>query len=304
MRLARTFASFIGKKYSWTATAASSVSSRIFAVGAGHNMIGTRYDEDLPKQQCQSKSLLFSSSAAAAGVSNSNSNSNSLIGLNIDAAKDALRSADAVCFDVDSTVIAEEGIDVLAEYLGKHEIVASLTRAAMQGGMKFQDALSQRLDAMKPSRSQILSCIEHHPPTLTAGIVEVIAKLHARNTPVYLVSGGFRLMIEPIADRVGIAKDRVIANTILFNDQGHYIGFDTDEMTSRDMGKPAAVQYLIDTHGYRNVVMVGDGATDAQAKPPATAFIGFGGVVVRETVQNNADWFVTDFADVIKVLDE
>jgi phosphoserine phosphatase len=230
----------------------------------------------------------------------------STVGLHIDAAKDALRSADAVCFDVDSTVITEEGIDVLAEYLGQYEVVANLTRAAMQGGMKFQDALRQRLEAMKPSRRMILDCIQHHPPTLTPGVAEVIAKLHARGTPVYLVSGGFRMMIEPIAERVGIAKDRIFANTILFDDSAEqqYVGFDANEMTSRDMGKPAAVQHLIDTYQYTTVVMFGDGATDAQAKPPATAFIGFGGVVVRETVKNASDWFITDFHDVIEILDE
>jgi hypothetical protein len=44
--------------------------------------------------------------------------------------------------------------------------------------------------------------------------------------------------------------------------------------------------------------------TDAQAKPPATAFIGFGGVVVREAVQRQADWFITDFHDLIYILQQ
>lgn len=230
--------------------------------------------------------------------------SSSSIGLDIAGAKVALQTADAVCFDVDSTVIAEEGIDVLAEHLGKHEIVAALTKSAMQGGMKFQDALSQRLDAMKPSRQQVLNCVRTHPAPLTPGVASVIAKLHERNADVYFVSGGFRMMIEPIAVSVGVPKDRIFANTILFDEEGKYAGFDANELTSRDMGKPAALQHLKDTFGYKTMVMVGDGATDAQAKPPATAFIGFGGVAVREAVQKSADWFITDFNDVIKVLDE
>ena len=49
--------------------------------------------------------------------------------------------------------------------------------------------------------------------------------------------------------------------------------------------------------------MVGDGATDAQAKPPADAFVGFGGVVARSAVREKADWFVTDFADVVAALE-
>jgi len=54
--------------------------------------------------------------------------------------------------------------------------------------------------------------------------------------------------------------------------------------------------------GYKNMVMVGDGATDMQARPPAKAFVGFGGVRVREKVKQGADWFVTDFNEVLAVL--
>ena len=48
--------------------------------------------------------------------------------------------------------------------------------------------------------------------------------------------------------------------------------------------------------GHKNVVMIGDGVTDMQAKPPAALFIGFGGVVVREKVRDGADWFISDFS--------
>ena len=55
-----------------------------------------------------------------------------------------LKKADAVCFDVDSTVINTEGIDELADYFGAGEAVAKLTKEAMEGGMKFEDALDAR----------------------------------------------------------------------------------------------------------------------------------------------------------------
>jgi phosphoserine phosphatase len=51
--------------------------------------------------------------------------------------------------------------------------------------------------------------------------------------------------------------------------------------------------------------MVGDGATDLQAKAPgvaADAFIGFGGVAVRPVVEEGADWFVTDFGEMTAVV--
>ena len=48
--------------------------------------------------------------------------------------------------------------------------------------------------------------------------------------------------------------------------------------------------------------MVGDGATDLEARPPADAFIGYGGVIVRDNIKKKADWFVTDFADLVGAL--
>ena len=57
--------------------------------------------------------------------------------------------------------------------------------------------------------------------------------------------------------------------------------------------------------GYKTVVMIGDGATDMEARDiegGADAFIGFGGIAVREKVKAGADWFVLSFQDMIDVL--
>ena len=102
-------------------------------------------------------------------------------------------------------------------------------------------------------------------------------------------------MINPVAEVLKIPLHRVYANNLLFNEDGTFKGFDSSELTNRDGGKPAVIQMLKDAHGYETVVMVGDGATDMQARPPASAFIGFGGIVVRDSVKAGADWFVTDF---------
>jgi len=237
----------------------------------------------------------------------SSSGSSELVGNSVRDAMYSLYTADAVCFDVDSTVINEEGIDVLAEYLGKGEEVAALTAAAMEGGMKFEDALKARLELLEPSRNQILECLEAHPLELTEGIEELIQALHSKNVAVFLVSGGFRIMIEPLAEILKIPSDtHIVANTIHFQygSEGKYAGFDANEPTSQDMGKPKALEGIQKEHPeYETIVMVGDGATDAQAKPPAKAFIGFGGVVVREAVKTQADWFVTTFADMTTIVE-
>lgn len=230
--------------------------------------------------------------------------SSSLVGTAVPLAMQSLAQADCVCFDVDSTVVNEEGIDVLADYLGKGEQVAALTRQAMEGGMKFQDALAARLQLMEPSKPSIEACLRDRPLELTAGVQELVEQLQAAGKDVYLVSGGFRIMIEPVAKILNIPVENIVANTILFadTDNGAYRGFDANEPTSQDMGKPKALQQIQDAKGYQKMVMIGDGATDAQAKPPAASFIGFGGVAVREKVKATADWFVTDFDDLTKIV--
>jgi phosphoserine phosphatase len=226
------------------------------------------------------------------------------VGNNVADTMFSLYTADAVCFDVDSTVIAEEGIDVLAEYLGKGPAVAALTKQAMEGATKFQDALQMRLDLLQPAKSQIESCLKEQPLMLTEGVQHLMETLQAKNVDIWLVSGGFRIMIEPIAMQLKIPVSNIIANTILFDANGDYQGFDKDEPTSRDMGKPKALEQIKSEKGYNTMVMVGDGATDAQAKPPAKHFIGFGGVVEREAVKQKADWFVTDFGDMTKIVEQ
>eukprot|EP00986_Skeletonema_menzelii_P007299 scaffold2848_cov150-Skeletonema_menzelii.AAC.51 len=230
--------------------------------------------------------------------------SDSHIGQNVAHAMEMLAKADAVCFDVDSTVIDEEGIDVLADTLGKGPEVTAWTTKAMNGNIKFEDALAARLAIIKPSKTDIANCLEKHPLRLSPGVDRLVEALHKRGTDVYLVSGGFRLMIEPVANVLGVSHDRIYANTITFDENGDYTGFDSNEPTSADQGKPKALTMIKEKYGYKTMVMVGDGATDAQAKPPADAFVGFGGVVARAAVKEKACWFVHDFETMIDIVNK
>lgn len=217
--------------------------------------------------------------------------------------KNAFKCADCVCFDVDSTVIQDEGIDVLADYCGHGKAVADWTQKAMGGNVTFRDALAARLDIMRPSLSQINDCLRERPHRFTPGLERVVSILLARGTAVYLVSGGFRRMINPLAVALGLSVDNVYANRILHDEEGNYKSFDETEPTSKAGGKPSVVQTLIDKHGYKSVVMVGDGVTDMEAKPPASGFIGFGGNRVREKVKAKAGWFAMSMDELITVLE-
>ncbi|OMO53148.1 Phosphoserine phosphatase SerB [Corchorus capsularis] len=204
------------------------------------------------------------------------------------------RSADAVCFDVDSTVCIDEGIDELAEFCGAGKAVAEWTARAMGGSVPFEEALAARLTLFKPSLAQVQDFLEKRPPRLSPGIDELVKKLRARNADVYLISGGFRQMINPVASILGIPQENIFANQLLFGSSGEFLGFDPNEPTSRSGGKATAVQHIRKVQGYKVLVMIGDGATDLEARKPGGAdmFICYAGVELREAVAAKANWFV------------
>lgn len=213
---------------------------------------------------------------------------------------DLVSKANAFCFDVDSTVITVEGIDELASFAGKKDAVAALTRQAMGGSVPFHEALEQRLRIINPTAEMLSTFTAQHPFQFTPGFQGLIEVLKRRRTSIYLVSGGFTQMIHPVADVLHLPRDHVYANTILFDAKGNYAGFDRAAPTSRAGGKAQALRQIKSGSGgaYSRMVMVGDGATDLEARVPGEAadvMIGYGGIVVRDAVKKGADWFVYDW---------
>ena len=210
-----------------------------------------------------------------------------------------------MCFDVDSTVCTDEGIDELAAFCGAGEAVAALTAKAMGGSVPFQDALAARLELIKPGAADVAAFLAARPPRLSPGIADLVAALSQRGTAVFLVSGGFTQMIHPVADLLRIPRERVFANTLLFRDgAGEYAGFDKTAFTSKSGGKAEAIKHIKASGAFAPLFMIGDGATDLEARAPggADAFIGYGGVARRPVVEKGADWFVTSFAPLIDAL--
>jgi phosphoserine phosphatase SerB len=228
-------------------------------------------------------------------------------GMAVAHAKQTLLDADAVCFDVDGTVISEEAINLLADQLGLGAPVRALTLDAQEGRLQFDEALRQRLLLMRPSSAdlaQLLECSPAHQ-MLTPGVLYLISLLRARGTAIYFVSGGFIQLVTPIAQAVGVPRENVYANQIPLNADGSFMEHGLSELlasspTASKGGKAKVVRQLKEAHSYKKVVMVGDGATDLEARDMdggADAFIGFGGVFVRDVVRDRACWYVTDFDD-------
>eukprot|EP01126_Amoeba_proteus_P034554 TRINITY_DN3448_c0_g1_i2.p1 TRINITY_DN3448_c0_g1~~TRINITY_DN3448_c0_g1_i2.p1 ORF type:complete len:179 (+),score=37.62 TRINITY_DN3448_c0_g1_i2:274-810(+) len=169
----------------------------------------------------------------------------------------------------------------------------------MNGDIKFEDALKERLAIIQPTIQDIERCISDHPLVLTPNITTLISNLRSRKVDVFLITGGFLQLIQPLLSVLQIPRDHVYSNVLKFTEDGKYGGFDEFQPTSRSGGKAKAVAAIIQKYGFRKVVMVGDGVTDMEARPPASLFIGFGGIVTREKVKQGADHFVTDFSQLI-----
>lgn len=213
-----------------------------------------------------------------------------------------LKSSDAITLDVDSTVITEEGIDELAKFCGKGNEITDLTKQAMQGDMTFQQSLHVRLGIINPSLSEIKNFLETHEAKLSNGVKELVSTLQKSEKEVFLVSGGFRCLITPIAQKLNIKPENIYANRLKFYFTGEYAGFDENQPTSRSGGKGEVIRLLKKERGFKTIVHIGDGSTDLEASPPADAFIGYGGNVVRENVKSKAELFITNFNDLLKNL--
>ncbi|KAG2496545.1 hypothetical protein HYH03_005368 [Edaphochlamys debaryana] len=223
------------------------------------------------------------------------------------------RSADAVCFDVDCTITVNDGLDLLAEFMGCKEEVEELTNKAMDGVMPLNTSLEERLNLINCSPSDLRAFLKAHPPAsrLAPGVRELIRTLQKRGVDIYLISGGFREILIPIASYLGIPMSRVFANRMNWQwddetgEPTKLVGFDVSQLTAHNQGKPQAIARIRESNPYTTVVMVGDGITDLEAvqvSGGADLFIGYGGVVARPAVAEQAEWYTCDYSSLVSAL--
>lgn len=203
-----------------------------------------------------------------------------------------------IFFDVDSTLVTIEGIDVLAN--GDPEI-ATLTAAAMNGEIPLDQVYEKRLDIIKPSRSDAEKLAARYVNTLVDGAKETIATLQRAGAVIHLITGGIEQAILPLAKSLHVPERNVHAVRLRFDANGAYEDFDRRSFLARTGGKELVVRDIrARSHG--KAAFVGDGVSDLEAKAAVDLFIGFGGVVVRPLVKENAHIFVTGFRDILQHL--
>ena len=203
-----------------------------------------------------------------------------------------------IFFDVDSTLVTIEGIDVLA---GSNQEIAKLTEAAMNGEIPLDQVYARRLDAIQPTRDAVEKLGATYVRSLVEGAAETIAALHHGGAIVHLVTAGIEQAILPLADALQVSRRHVHAVPLRFGANGAYEDFDRRSFLTQAGGKELVVRDIrARSHG--KAAFIGDGASDLETRPAVDLFIGFGGVVVRPRVKQNADVYVTSLRDVLQYL--
>jgi phosphoserine phosphatase len=177
-----------------------------------------------------------------------------------------------VVLDVDSTLIENEVIELLASAAGSLELVASITSQAMNGELDFEASLRARVATLRGLPESVFLDVA---PLIkvTTGVPEMIAGIRAAGGRTAVVSGGFHEVLDPVATALGLdywrANRLEVADGVL---TGSLVGPIIDAQAKAD-----TLQEWADDMGIplRQTVAVGDGANDLTMMELAGLAVGF-----------------------------
>ncbi|MEE1657074.1 phosphoserine phosphatase SerB [Microvirga sp. CF3062] len=162
--------------------------------------------------------------------------------------------------DMDSTMIGQECIDELADYVGLKSEVSEITERAMRGEIAFEPALRERVALLKNLPVNVVDEIIAKRITLTPGGTALVRTMRANGAYTCLVSGGFTLFTGPIGTKIGFHEDR--SNRLILN--GEKLAGLVEEPI---LGREAKLATLIELRtrfglAPHETMAVGDGAND------------------------------------------
>ncbi|MEN9953877.1 MAG: phosphoserine phosphatase SerB [Actinomycetota bacterium] len=164
-----------------------------------------------------------------------------------------------VVFDVDSTLINDEAIELLAERAGKRQEVAEVTERAMRGELDFEASLRQRVLTLRGLDEAVLGEVSQQLSP-TNGAKELIEAIHKRGGKAAAVSGGFIQLLAPVKEKLNFDLER--ANTLEVVD-----GKLTGQVIGKVIDRAAKAEALLEWAQQLGVspgktIAVGDGAND------------------------------------------
>jgi phosphoserine phosphatase len=197
--------------------------------------------------------------------------------------------------DLESTIIENEMLDELADFVGLRPHVAEITRRAMNGELDFATALKERVALLKGLPATVLDEAAGHI-RLMPGARPLLATLRAAGVRTALVSGGFTVFVERIAAELGF--DRVSANRLDITD-GHIAGTVASPILTRETKRDTLLQMAEDAGVPLSATLaVGDGANDL----PMLEAAGLGMAFHAKPAVSAASRWRLDHADLTGIL--
>lgn len=179
-----------------------------------------------------------------------------------------------VVLDVDSTLIQDEVIELLAEEAGKRDEVAEITHEAMSGSIEFSESLRKRVATLRGLPSSVIErTVARVRPT--PGATRLIDAVHERGGIAAAVSGGFIQVLDPLAARLKL--DRWRANELGLRD-GVLTGEVVGGIVDGAVKARSLVEWSTDAGiPIERTVAIGDGANDLLMMGVAGLSIAFRG---------------------------
>lgn len=195
-----------------------------------------------------------------------------------------------IVFNCDSTLVTIEGPVEIAKRK-KIKQVDLLTEQAMRGEASFFDIFRRRFELYQPTLDDIRWLGQQYIQNITPGARALIKKINQAGHRIYIVSAGYRPAILKLAHELKIPSHHVCAVDIEFDDKGNYLHCDLDNILTTDAGTQIV---LAEIQKSGPTIYIGDSVRDLDAQEVVDLFIGFGGVVVRPRVQEEAKVFIND----------
>ena len=175
--------------------------------------------------------------------------------------------------DMDSTIIMEESLDILAAKSGLGGEIAAMTASAMEGKMPFVEALQMRTKLLKGIREALLEEISEKDLTLRAGAETLTKTMRKNGAKTLLLSGGFSVFVAKICQRAHFDSHEANHLEILN-------GKLTGEVLAPIRGaqeKRQSMEGFAKEHGFKaeDVLAIGDGANDIPMLRAAGLGVGF-----------------------------